>query len=192
MKFGNVYQLQPQKMLSGVFRNDMDVYHAREVLTDFGYPKEAANVIVLSGLSTELKDDGQSLARRLWSKPVLGISILGLAAAPITIGTLVGLSYYLEITRSEIFLLFVLWALAMAACTVLCVFIGATVASIISFVAAKEFPVKSEDRPTEEKFLISVAVRNLADAQDIATEWEEIGGHVVQMPTVPATERLAA
>ncbi len=190
MQLGNVYNLEPQRMLSGVFRNDSEVYHAREVLTDFGYPKEATNVVVLNRITKEIKNYGKNVARRLRGKLALGITVW--AAVVIIIGALAGMRYYPEVTQSEIVLLITVWALVVAVCTVFCGFIGALAASLISSVVAKEYAINSEEVPLEERVLVSVAVRNMEDARDIAQEWEAIGGQVVQMPTVPTTERLAA
>lgn len=195
MQLNNIYRLEPQQMLSGLFRTDRDVYQAREILTDFGYPREAANVVVLSKISKEIKDYGKSVAKRVKGKLSWGFAIW--AAIVILIGSLAAMRYYPEVTQSEVVLLITVWALVVAICTVACGFIGALAAALISSVVAREYSIQSEEVFPDQRILISVAVRNLSDAHDIAQEWEQIGGQVVQMPDahkpdVHRTEPLAA
>jgi len=190
MQLSNVYRLEHQQMVSGLFSNDQDVYHAREILTDFGYPKEAANVVVLSKISKEIKNYGKGVARRLNSRVFWGLALW--SAVVLIVGALAGMRYYPELGISELALLIGVWTGVVAICTVVCAFIGALAAGLISSVVAKEYEVKSETIPTEERILISVAVRTPADARDIAHEWEQIGGQVVQMPESRITQKLAA
>jgi hypothetical protein len=39
MRAGNTYRLENQHVLTGLFKNSKEVFHAQEILTDFGYPK---------------------------------------------------------------------------------------------------------------------------------------------------------
>lgn len=66
----NTYKLQQQQALTGLFKNGKAIYRACEVLTDFGYPKEAANMIAV---------DGKWYGIERHSKRVLNFGSLGIA-----------------------------------------------------------------------------------------------------------------
>jgi hypothetical protein len=174
MYFSNAYGLGHQQVLTGFFKSDSDVRHAREILTDFGYPKEAAEVIEVNTYSRLMESFGRYIFTSFKNKALLGVALgIGL----IFVGFAAIGSFYLRLSFYEIAALFAIWFVLISIGVIAASLVGALVAALIGPIFAAEF---QEPTATEKKnVLISVAVRTPTDAQDLAREWEEIGGKVV-------------
>src|SRR5205085_2668423 len=174
MYFSDTYGLGHQQVLTGFFKSDSDVRHAREILTDFGYPKEAAEIIEVNTCSRLVIGLVKYLFASFKNRVLLGIS---LGVAVVFVGFATVASLYSKLGFYEIALLFAIWFVLISLGIVACGLIGALVASLIGPVIATEFQEPAV--PEERNVLLSVAVRTPADAEDLAREWEEIGGKVV-------------
>jgi len=174
MYFSDTYGLGHQQVLTGFFKSDSDVRHAREILTDFGYPKEAAEIIEVNTCSRLVIRLAKYLFASFKNRVLLGIS---LGVAVIFVGFAAIANLYSKLGFYEIAALFAIWFVLISLGIVACGLIGALVASLIGPVIATEFQEPAV--PEERNVLLSVAVRTPADAQDLAREWEEIGGKVV-------------
>ena len=174
MYFSDTYGLGDQQVLTGFFKSDTDLRHAREILTDFGYPKEAAEIIEVNTCSRLVTKLAKYLFASFKDRALLGIS---LGVAVVFAGFAAVTSLYLKLGFYEIAALFAIWFVLISLSIVVCSLIGALVAALIGPVIAAEFQPPAV--PEERNVLISVAVRTSSDAEDIAREWEEIGGKVV-------------
>ena len=174
MYFSDTYGLGDQQVLTGFFKSDTDLRHAREILTDFGYPKEAAEIIEVNTCSRLVTRLAKYLIASFKDRALLGI---GLGVAVIFAGFAAVTSLYLKLSFYEIAVLFAIWFGLISLSIVACSLIGALVAALIGPLIAAEFQPPAV--PEERNVLISVAVRTPSDAEDIAREWEEIGGKVV-------------
>jgi len=176
MGMSNTYKLSNRQILTGLFRNDRDVYHAQEILTDFGYPKEASRVVRLKSKPREMMFYGKRVISQAKDKIILGACI----GAVLILGALLaGMHFYSELNFSEMAVLLMAWVSLLALSAVVCGFIGALVAVLISTVLAEECAVFQKDNGGKDDLLVSVTVRTPADAKDIAREWKEIGGEMV-------------
>ena len=175
MRVSDTYRLDTGNVLTGVFRNNSDIYHAREILTDFGYPKEAMSVIELKEKSKKAKAYGKELITQVRHKIILGVgigTILNLSAL------LVGVRFYSDLNFSEAVVLLIVWVSLLAIGAVACGFMGALAAALVGSMMPEE-GVDVEAGTEKTKMFIRVAVRTPNDAEDIAREWKEIGGEVV-------------
>jgi len=176
MMASETYRLEHQRVLTGLFRSDRDVYQAQEILTDFGYPKEAAKVVVLRDGSKKIRAYGKHVIGRIKDKIVLGMSI----GAVLILGALLaGAHFYSELNFSEMAILIMAWLALLIVSAVACGFIGALIAALVGTVLAEEYAVFQKDAGGKNDLLISVAVRTRSDAQDIAREWKKIGGEML-------------
>ena len=176
MRVGNTYRLENQHLLTGLFKNSRDVFHAQEVLTDFGYPKEAARVIELKDKSKRISVYSKQVIVRAKDRIVLGTSI----GAVLILGALMaGGHFYSVLNFSEMAILLTVWILLLVVSAVVCGFIGILVMMLISSALAEEVADFQKDAAEKSDVLISVAARTPDDAKDIAREWVEIGGEVV-------------
>ncbi len=174
MYFSDTYGLGHQQVLTGFFKSDTDLRHAREILTDFGYPKEAAEIVEVNTYSRLVTKLAKYLFASFKDRALLGIA---LGVAVIFAGFAAGTSLFLKLSFYEIAALFAIWFALISLGIAACGLIGALVAALIGPVIAVE--IQEPTAPQKRNVLISVAVRTPTDAQDIAREWEEIGGKVV-------------
>lgn len=175
MRISETYKLQQPQMLTGLFKNGKAIYQAREVLTDFGYPKDAASVTEVDGRWHGFKEHGKRAVHLVKSRFLVGI-IAG-AVIAIVAGVLSQAQFYPMVTLFQGVLFLVAWASVALIAGLVCGLIGALLlTAIYAFVAEKY-----EEQQQEEngQVLIRIVVRTPSDAADIAREWEEIGGKVV-------------
>ena len=176
MRVGNTYRLGNQHVLTGLFKNSKEVFHAQEILTDFGYPKEAASVVELKGRSQRVRAYGKQIIVRIRDKVVLGVSI----GAVLALGALLaGGHFYSTMNFSEIAILLTVWVLLLVVSAVVCGFIGFLVVMLIGSTLAEGVASFQKGATGKSDVLIRVATRTPNDAKDIAREWKEIGGDVV-------------
>jgi hypothetical protein len=174
MYFSNTQGLDHQKVLTGFFKSNAAARHARAILTDFGYSKDAAEVIELKTCSRLVTGFGRYLLASFKDKALLGV---GLGLAGIFAGFVAVASLYSNLHFHEIVALFALWFVLFSTGIAACGLIGASIAALVGPVVATE--LQEPITPAEQNVLISVTVRTPADAQDIMREWEQIGGKVV-------------
>ena len=175
MYFGNTYGFEHQQILTGFFKSNSDVRHAREILTDYGYPKEAAEVIEVNNCSKLVASLGKHLLASIKKKSLLGI---GLGIIVIFAGFALGARLFSQLSFYEIALTFAIWFALVLMGIAACGLIGALIAALVGPAITTAYS-NQETTPKEKNVLISVAVRTPEDAQDIAREWSEIGGKVV-------------
>jgi hypothetical protein len=169
MRVDNTYGLGTQHVLTGLFKKGKDVFHAQEILTDFGYPKEASSMVELKDRSQRAKAYGKQIVVRIKDKLVLGISI----GAVLVLGALMaGGHFYSTLNFSEMAIFLTVWVSIVVIGAAVCGFIGILVAMLIGSTLAEEVTGRND-------VLISVAIRTPNDAKDIAREWKEIGGMLV-------------
>lgn len=175
MRISDAYKLQQPRILTGLFNNGKAIYRAREVLTDFGYPKDAANVIEVDGKWQGFKAHGRRALHLVKSRFLAGM-IAG-AAIAVVAGVLSQTQFSPMVTFFEGALFLLTWASFALIAALVCGLIGALLlTAIYAFVAEK---YEDLDLEATGQVLIRVAVRTPSDALDIAREWEEIGGKVV-------------
>ena len=175
MRIGNTYGLENQQIVTGLFRNSTEVYQAQEILTDFGYAKEASNRIELKARPRKAKAYGKPVFLQTKDKVIFGITI----GATLILGALLtGGHFYSTMNFSEIGILLTVWASLMALSAVICGFIGILVAILISSSLAGEVMAVPMGNAENVDVLISVAIKTPNDAQDIAREWIQIGREV--------------
>lgn len=174
MYFNNTHELERQQVLTGFFKSHTDVRQAHAILTDFGYSKDAAKVIELNTCSKLVTSFGKYLLAKFKEKALLGA---GLGLAMIFVGFVVVANFSSNLSFNEIATLFALWFVLFSIGIAACGLIGASIAVLMGPVITAE--LQEPSLPEERNVLISVAVRTPTDAQDIAREWEQIGGKVV-------------
>jgi hypothetical protein len=176
MGISDTYKLSNRRVLTGLFRNDKDVYQAQEILTDFGYPKDASKVVRLKSKPRQMMFYGKRVIGQYRDKIIFGASI----GAVLILGALLaGMHFYSELNFSEMAILLVVWISLLALSAVACGLIGALIAVLISTVLAEEYAVFQKDGDGRDDLLVSVTVRTPTDAKDIAREWKEIGGEML-------------
>jgi hypothetical protein len=175
MHISETVGLQHPQVLTGLFTGGKTIYRAQEVLTDFGYPKDAASVTELDGKWQEFKAHGVRALSLVRSKFLAGI--LGGAAIAVIAGVISQSHFYPMMSLFEGALLLVAWVAFALIAALICGFIGALLMTVVYAYFAEEYEVPRE--VGEESVLISVSVRTPSDAEDIAREWEEIGGKVI-------------
>ena len=176
MRLSNTYKFENRQIMTGLFSNRIDVYQAQEILTDFGYPKEASSKIELKAKSRKVKARSKKVFLQIKDKVILGISI----GAVLILGALLtGGHLYSTLNFSEIGILLTVWLLLLIVSTVICGFIGVLVAVLLSSPLTEQFGTAYNDEIENGDVLLSVAVKTPVDAQDIAREWTQIGGRVV-------------
>lgn len=175
MRISNTYRLQHPQVLTGLFKNSKAIYRAQEVLTDFGYPKDAASVTEVGGEWHEFKVQAMHAMNLVKSKFMAGM-IAG-AVIAVVAGVISQARYYSMDNLFQGTMLLIAWSSFVLIGALICGFIGMLLMTIIYSFIAKEYEESGE--AGEESVLISVSLRTPADAEDIAREWEEIGGKVV-------------
>jgi hypothetical protein len=174
MYFDNTHEFERQQVLTGFFKSNTDARQARAILTDFGYSKDAAKVIELNTCSKLVTSFGKYLLASFKNKALLGV---GLGLVVIFAGFVGVARLYSSLSFQEITALFALWFVLFSIGIAACGLIGASIAALVGPVITAELQEPAESE--EKNVLISVAVRTPTDAQDIAREWEQIGGKVV-------------
>lgn len=175
MRISNTYRFQQPQVLKGLFKNEKAIYRAQEVLTDFGYPRDAASITEVDGKWHQFKAHSKHAINLVISRFLTGM-IAG-AAIAVVAGVISQTRYYSMAGFLEGVLLLIAWSSFVLIGALICGFIGALLMTIIYSFFAEEYEDSGKARA--ENVLISVAVRTPADAEDIAREWEEIGGKVV-------------
>lgn len=172
----NTYKWGDQRVLTGLFKSSRQAYQAQEVLTDFGYPKEASSQIKLNTKSRKLTGISQKMPSQINDKAWGAISI----ATVFLLGTLLTGSYfYSTLNFSEIAILLVVWASLLALSAVVCTFIGILVALLFSSELSQESSAAYKNELANGRVLLRVAVKTPTDIRDITSEWKRIGGKVV-------------
>ena len=172
----NTYKWRGQRVLTGIFRSPMQAYQGQEVLTDFGYPKEASSKIELKTKSGKLKAIIRKIPSQINDKIWGGLSI----TAVLILGALLaGGHFYSTLNFSEIAILIIVWVLLLALSAVICTFIGMMVALLFSAELTENSLTAYKDEVENGGILLQVTVKTSTDAQDIAREWKQIGGKVV-------------
>lgn len=176
MRAGDTYRSVNQHVLTGLFKNSREVFHAQEILTDFGYPKEASSVVELKNRPQRIKAYGKQIVLQIKDKGVLGASV----GAVLAVGALMAGGYfYSTLNFSEIALFLTVWVLFMILSAAACGFIGILVMLVVSSTMAEDAVGYQKAATEKSDMLISVTIRTPNDAKDIAREWVEIGGKVV-------------
>jgi hypothetical protein len=175
MQISETVRLQQPRVLTGLFTGGKTIYQAQEVLTDFGYPKDAARVIEVDGKWEEFKTHGKHALSLIRHRFLTGILI---GAAVAIVGGVVSQSrFFSMMSFFEGALLLIAWAIFAIIATLICSFLGTLLMTVIYSYFAEEYEDSHET--SGESVLISVSVRTPLDAEDIAREWEEIGGKVI-------------
>jgi hypothetical protein len=170
MLYGETYKEEQARVLIGRFSNHQEVYQAQEILTDFGYPKEATNVMEVPG-------------RRVNTQIIKVTIIAAIVGAILIGGALIYLSLEEVLSLPDIGVVLALWAIFLSLGVVACCFVGALLWSMIdSFIAKKHLGLNQEpgkESVNRENVLVSVKPRTPAEAKEIAHEWRNIGGKMV-------------
>jgi hypothetical protein len=152
------------------FNNLTEAHHAQQVLTDFGYSRDAVTVVELSHVARKIgyaPDASQSAVNR-----ALKFGAILMSTVFITLASLFVKSIF---NPAEIGVMILVWITLMAGGVMICCFIGAMVwKSINSRVV--DWGLEAVKRG---KILISVKLRAPGDAREIERIWREIGGEVV-------------
>lgn len=175
MRISETYKLQQPQMLTGLFKDGKAIYQAREVLTDFGYPKDAASVTEVNRGWYGFKGPAKHALHLMKSRFLVGI-IVG-AVIAIVAGVSSQAQFYPMMTFFQGGLFLLAWVLIALVAALVCGLIGALLlTAIYAFIAEK---YEGPPQEANGQVLIRIAVRTPSDAADIAREWEEIGGKVV-------------
>lgn len=175
MRINETYKLQHPQVLTGLFKSEKAVFRAQAVLTDFGYPKDAAKVTEVDGRWQEFRTYCSKALHMVKSRLLKGI-LIGVSVA-VVIGIITQARFFPMVSIFEGTLVLLAWAGFALMGAVICAIIGALLMMMIYSYVADEYQDTGDH--LEENVLISVAVNTPADARDIAREWEEIGGKVV-------------
>jgi hypothetical protein len=152
------------------FDNLTEAHHAQQVLTGFGYPRDAVTVVELSHIARKVKYAQDA------SQPAINrILILGAILVSTIFITLASLFVRSIFSPAEIGVMILVWITLMAGGVMICCFIGAVVWKLINSKAV-DWGVEAVKRG---KILISVKLRAPGDAREIERKWKEIGGEVV-------------
>jgi hypothetical protein len=157
-------------MLIGRFNNLTEAHHAQQILTGFGYPRDAVTVVELSHIARKVgyaRDPSQPTINR-----VLIFSAILVSTIFITLASLFVKSIF---SPAEIGVMILVWITLMAGGVMICCFIGAIVWKLINSKAV-DWGLEAVKRG---KILISVKLRAPDDARKIERIWREIGGEVV-------------
>src|SRR5215216_1028368 len=123
MRISETYRLQQSQVLRGLFMGGKTIYRAQAVLTDFGYPRDAAKVIEVNGKWEEFKTHGKHAFNLIRYRFLTGL-LLGAAVAIIG-GVLSQSRLYPMVSLFEGALLLFAWAVFALGATIICGFIGA-------------------------------------------------------------------
>jgi hypothetical protein len=157
-------------LLIGRFNSLTEAHHAQQILTDFGYPRDAVTVVELSHIARKVgsvQDVSQPSINR-----VLKIGAILMSTIFITLATLFVKSIF---SPAEIGVMILVWMTLMSGGVMICCFIGGIVWRSINS-RAVDWGLEAVKRG---KILISVKVRAPGDARAIERIWREIGGEVV-------------
>jgi hypothetical protein len=157
------------EILIARFDNYTEAQYAQQILKDFGYSKDAVNVVELSYIARRLggtKASGQQPINRVIIPSAILICI-----------AFITLAYLLRSVFSppEVGMVVLVWITLVSAGVVICCFIGAMVWKLINS-NAMDWGLEAVKRG---KILISVKLQNPDDAIEIEQAWREIGGKVV-------------
>ena len=129
MQISETVRLQQPLVLTGLFTGGNTIYRAQEVLTDFGYSKDAASMVELDGKWEEFKTQSKhalSLVRHRFLTGILigaGIAIVG--------GILSQSRFFPMMSLFEGALLLVAWVIFALIATLICGFLGALLMIVI-------------------------------------------------------------
>ncbi|MCI0336748.1 MAG: hypothetical protein L0226_04160 [Acidobacteria bacterium] len=177
MQFTETYNREKTDVLTGRFKSHRDAYHAQEILTDFGYPRDATRVIELSEIARGAKTNDEHGPAKLKGQVMRGLVISGGIGLSIIIMSLAGLFLKNLVSLPEMGMVISAWVAFTIIGVMICVFVGALVWMLINSIINMSLE-GCEEAVRKGKVLISVAVRTPADARDIAREWRDIGGEV--------------
>jgi hypothetical protein len=152
------------------FNNLTEAHHARQILSGFGYPKDAVTMVELSHVARKVKyahDVSQPLINRILK--------LGAILTSTTFIILASLFTKSIFSPMEIGAMILVWITLMVGGVLICCFIGAMVWRLINSKAV-DWGLEAVKRG---KILISVRLRSPGDAREIERVWKEIGGEVV-------------
>jgi hypothetical protein len=152
------------------FNNYEEAQHAQQILKDFGYSKDAVNVVELSYIARRMGDARESSQRTINRVLLLGVILISIV--------FITLAYHFlrsVFSPPEIGMVVLVWITLTSGGVMICCFIGAVVWKLINSKAI-DWGLEAVKRG---KILISVKVRNPDDAKEIEQAWREIGGEVV-------------
>src|SRR5262245_53478394 len=158
------------EILIARFENYAEAQHAQQILKDFGYSKDAVNVVELSYIARRMGDAKEGSQRSIDRARIL-ISAILLCLVFITLAYLLGSVFSLP----EIGMVVLVWIALIGGGVMICCFLGAMVWKLINSKAV-DWGLEAVKRG---KILISVKLQNPDDAIEIEHAWREIGGDVV-------------
>jgi hypothetical protein len=170
MYFAEIGRKYGSDLLIGRFNSLTEAHHAQQILTDFGYSRDAVTVVELSHIARKVRnvqDESQPNINR-----VLKIGALLMSTIFIILASLFVKSIF---NPAEIGVMILVWITLMSGGVMLCCFIGAIVWRSINSKAV-DWGLEAVKRG---KILISVKLRAPGDAREIERIWREIGGEVV-------------
>jgi hypothetical protein len=151
------------------FDNYAEAHQAQQVLKDFGYSKDALNVVKLSDIALRMQ------AAREMSQRINRVMMLCAILISIVFITLASLFLRSIFSPPEIGMVVLVWITLTSGGVMICCFIGAVVWKLINSEAVDW----GLDAVKRGKIVISVKLRNPDDAREIEQVWREIGGEVV-------------
>lgn len=182
MQLIGTFRLHNRRVLTGIFKNEKEMYQAQEVLTDFGYPKDAIKVRKFGDFSDRMKAYGKLTLCHLKNKIWIGISLLGFCIAFSSLFTWTRFSP--DFGLLEIWMMIALWVDLLLIGIGVSGLVGALMMKIVDKLWARKFDGQVENPAKDGAVVITVATQNATDARDIAREWENIGGEVIG-PSLP-------
>jgi hypothetical protein len=152
------------------FNNLTEAHHARQILTGFGYPKDAVTMVELSHVARKVR-----YAQDISQPPINRILKLGAILISTIFIILASLFTKSIFSPMEIGVMVLVWITLTVGGVLICCFIGAMVWRLINSKAV-DWGLEAVKRG---KILISVRLRSPGDAREIERIWKEIGGEVV-------------
>lgn len=177
MQLGSTIKFQDGRVLTGVFNSRKKSYQAQEILTDFGYPKDAIGVFKSRELPNKLKIYGKRTYMNFMKIRGAGLVLLGFCLA---LGSF--FAWLLPSVNSglmEIWLFIAFWMNLSLVGILICGLIGALVVKSFSALESIKCGNDINAKDTDESVIITISPNSFVDANDIAQEWERIGGEVI-------------
>jgi hypothetical protein len=169
MRFIERDEWNKNDILIARFENYAEAQHAQQILKDFGYSRDAVNVVELSYIARRMGD--AKVSSRLRINRVRMLSAILLCSAVIILAYLLRRVFSLP----EIGMVVLVWIALISGGVMICCGIGAMVWKLINSKAV-DWGLEAVKRG---KILISVKLQDPDDAIEIEEAWREIGGDVV-------------